>query len=100
MSDTPPKKYCSPATATVIPSQMADPGAVAIGSPSQSQPTEEPISQPSKELTLTDTLNLSMQSVSDVITLLESLPRVGGRLPDKIVLAIGKLNGALNFLRK
>jgi hypothetical protein len=50
--------------------------------------------------TVTETLDLSIQSITDVITLLDSLPQVGGKLPDKVILAIGKLNGALTILRK
>jgi len=53
-----------------------------------------------KPSTVTDTLELSIQSITDVITLLDSLPRVGGKLPDKVILALGKLHGALNLLRK
>ena len=49
---------------------------------------------------VTETLDLSIQSITDVITLLDSLPRVGGKLPDKVILALGKLHGALNLLRK
>jgi hypothetical protein len=53
-----------------------------------------------KESTVLSTLELSMRSITDVITLLDSLPRVGGKLPDKVILALGKLQGALNLLRK
>lgn len=37
--------------------------------------------------------------VISAISALDSLPKKAGRLPDKAILAIGKLNGALVFIR-
>ena len=64
------------------------------------EPQPEPTAPAQKEPSLTETIDLSIQSISDVITILDSLPRVDGRLPDRVVLALGKLHGALIHLRK
>lgn len=86
------KKYNQPQTSSV---STTKPSSV------EESHVEKILKAPNTNPNLTEIYSIANQSISDLITLLESLPkRSDGRLPDKAILAIGKLHGALIHLKK